>query len=422
MPSGPTTKQNFAPGVDFNHPAPLPTDPSPRVGKTKPAYRETLVWSALDQEVRQSLQEDQNRVNATDKTSTKGVQARQAAQLKAFKVRMTQPAKPVVCTEVKQWIAVDVDVNEKLSAPPPIHVWAFLQPHRLDGRTEFLAGDHALVSDDHPRSGWAEYQLNPSGWSFSTVWKDGQSSQTAVDGQDWRWIKLDQPKRGAVETYRYKLCLKVQNVQTAGDLQRKDSNLKAASEIESGCWLKVWVRDPLAGFRKSPQDDESDAVMQSMDSQAPRTAGMEPESGTVESGGGHYTMGCHGFLRERMLDAINWKSSYLDCEPVYVLLFNPEAMDDLLNLHQLLKNKGPDAQRIAGSLASVSVVVLGLAYALRRLRDEWASKVPTPRERSFPNAEQTKCPLPRRVAWIEAENPAMDTLEVHASGHGPRDF
>ena len=32
------------------------------------------------------------------------------------------------------------------------------------------------------------------------------------------------------------------------------------------------------------------------------------------------------------------------------------------------------------------------------------------------------CPLPRRVRWIGAENPAMDTLEVHASGHGPRDF
>jgi hypothetical protein len=32
------------------------------------------------------------------------------------------------------------------------------------------------------------------------------------------------------------------------------------------------------------------------------------------------------------------------------------------------------------------------------------------------------CPLPRRVPWIEADNPAMDTLEVHASGHGPRDF
>jgi len=368
------TKQNFAPGVDLNHPAALSSDPSLRVDKTKPAYRETFVWNTLDLEARQSLQEDRDRVNATDKTSTKGVQERQAAQLKAFKVRMTQPAKPVVCTTVEQWIAVDVDVIEKLSTPPPIHVWAFLQPHRLDGRTEFLAKDHAAVPDDHPRSGWAEYQLNPSGWSFSTVWKDGQSSQIAVDGQDWTWIKLDQPQRGAVETYRYKLRMKVQNVQTAGDLQRKDSNLKAASEIESGCWLKVWVRDPLAGFRKSPQDDESDDVMQSMDSQAPRTAGMEPESGTIESGGGHYTIGCHGFLRERMLDSINWKSSYLDCEPVYVLLFNPGAMDDLLNLHQILKNQGPAAQRIAGSLASVSVVVLGLAYALRQLRDQWSAK------------------------------------------------
>jgi len=96
------TKHSFAPGVDLNHPAALPNDPSLKVDKTKSAYRETFVWNSLDQEVRQSLKQDRNKANATDKTSTQAVQDGKMAQLKAHKVRMTKPAKPVICTKVEQ--------------------------------------------------------------------------------------------------------------------------------------------------------------------------------------------------------------------------------------------------------------------------------------------------------------------------------
>jgi len=382
------SKYNFDPGENFDDPDPLPEAPNPLAlqGKrTIPAFREKVVFETLDQRILREMKEENARFFVAESTSTKGVQEEAVKRMALARVELKKAAKPVICTNVEQWIEVEIDLKKDVPKGPAIHVWAFLQPARLATNKDKLAKDHAHVPDDFPRSGWAEYKIDPQlNRAERSVWKGGVLVTARLSDKDWICKKLDAPRRGAAFTYVYKLKVIVRNDKTLEDLERERAGKKRtdSGDIEAGCWLKVWARDPKAGFAKSPKDDETDSVVQSMDSQSPRTIIRDPRFWESESIMNPFaTKGCHGFLRARML--LGEPGSQVGWQPVYVLLVNEDALDKMIEMHKDLKlgkEDGEDKASIGATVGSVAAATVGallLAYALRKvLHDGWMKKPP----------------------------------------------
>lgn len=324
--------------------------------------------------------------SASDQYYTAGETRKQESLDKVF--RAETPTRAVIATELAQWVVVDIELDSPQSQAPPLHLWAFLQPSNFDDKTRAFAGDDAGSRKDSPRAGWGEYLLEPAkGTAKRRTWQGEKNrgntaggpdkfTGTAISTNDWKVAQVD--AKGL--KFRYKLKVKVVDERTDGDIERSKKGHPALpqKDFEAGCWLKVWVRDPLAGWSRMPQDDENDQIVRSMGEQDPSggSDGARDPSRLSQSSPSlrQPVLGAHAFRRDRLL--LNAKSGRLeDSHPIYVLLLNPDTAKYLVELDRLLDKDDPNLPRKAGSIAACSIAAIVLAGILRRCLSQWNGKV-----------------------------------------------
>jgi hypothetical protein len=338
------------------------------------------------------------KASASDQYYTAGETARQEKLAKV--IRCEVPSRAVVATKLTQWVVVEIETSAPQTHPPPLHLWAFLQPPGFSGTKGAFAGDEADSPVDFPRAGWGEYLLDPvRKTAIRRLWQGektpgntqgdpDQFSGTMLAHDDWKAERTD----SAGFRFRYKLKVEVLDERTDGDIRR--SREKGAQlpekDFEAGCWLKVWVRDPLAGWSRMPEDDESQGAPNSMDDQDPQR-GKQVDSSTLRTS----TPGAHAFLRERIFQ--QGKSKRLEeARPLYVLLLNSASADYLVEFERLLAKHKESSAEIVGSTAACTLGAVLLSGILRRILTEWNSK-----------AGSRPSVLPHGVDWPEAAHRAQ---------------
>lgn len=240
----------------------------------------------------------------------------------AAKVHARGKSDAVVCTEVSQWVIVQVKTYHEItdgdySTFPNLHVWAFLQPPTIGGDASRREKEMGWVTDDIPRAGWFEAKVvwsqrgkesralgstpaferfQPDGTGknvVDAVYCDNGSPSAVSRNIPYRLIKND---NGTCTTIQIKLKATIRNDETKEDRERKVGQLKSEvkdklvkagedsdtiekiigsiDRYEAGSFLKVWARNldyiwsppPTAG---DVADDESERcmnVMQMLDS------------------------------------------------------------------------------------------------------------------------------------------------------------
>lgn len=338
---------------DDGLPRPIPPVQEIRRAR-KRVYFETLSGHKIDVPQPQSA--------VADKTYT-AAPSEAIAKMRDDLQKMTRNSTGVMCTEVQQWLSVEVECKSAPTTIPPIHVWAFLQPAKIGGNTGVLAGDHRFVPDDYPRSGWAEYLFAVGGKScIRRSWVDGKLKEETVPA------KLYSVEAKTSTTFVYRIRLAIRNDRTPGDVARANKQKGPArplDDYEAGCWLKAWVRDPETDWGMDPADDESNSLAIRMDQMDPTS---ESFSWTTMA---PITLGSHAFLRSRLMYDRSGTGDLAKARPIYAMLFTPEVMDNIVELDRILHPKEKSAKMQVASIIAVSSLTLLLAYALRRGLEQW---------------------------------------------------
>lgn len=360
---------------DDGLPRPLPAFQEIR-GARKRKYFETLGGSKI--EIPQYVAE-------ADNTATANV--REAiARLQMAQRRMTRNSTGVMCTEVRQWVSVEIECKASQPNSPAVHLWAFLQPANIGGNTQVLAGDQVAVLDDFPRSGWGEYRIAEGGATcMRRTWADGVLKEESVPGN---CLKVE---RKSERVFVFHLRLSIRNDVTPGDLARRKKQKGPArplDDYEAGCWLKVWVRDPGVAWGMDPADDEANTLVERMDQMDPTKIEYSWSTNSMA------TLGAHAFLRSRLMYDPKEKGDLAEARPIYAMVFSPEAMDNIVELDKILHPKDKSASMQVASIVTVSSVTLLIAYGLRRALETW--------QKSTPAAPPAKAPA--GVSWPDWAN------------------
>lgn len=342
---------------DDGLPRPLPAFQDIRSAKTR-KYFETLGGAKI---------EIPQHVAVQDKTATSNVQDA-IAKMRAAELRMNKNSIGVMCTEVRQWISVEIECNASQTISPAVHVWAFLQPANIGGNTDALAGDQVAVLDDFPRSGWGEYRIAEGGTScVRRTWVDGTLKEETVPGN---CLKVE---RKSQQVFVFHLQLAIRNDVTPGDLARQKKQKgppRPLDDYEAGCWLKVWVRDPAVAWGMDPADDEANTLVERMDQMDPTQTNYSFATNLLA------TLGAHAFLRSRLMYDPTNTGDLAKARPVYAMVFSPDVMDNIVELDKILHPKDKSATMQVASIVTVSSVTLLMAYGLRRALETWQSKTP----------------------------------------------
>lgn len=343
---------------DDGLPRPLPAFQDIRSAKTR-KYFETLGGAKI---------EIPQHVAVQDKTATSNVQEA-IAKMRAAELRMNRNSIGVMCTEVRQWISIEIECDASQTISPAVHVWAFLQPANIGGNTDALAGDQVAVLDDFPRSGWGEYRIAEGGTSgVRRTWVDGTLKEEAVPGN---CLKVE---RKSQQVFVFHLRLAIRNDATPGDLARQKKQKgppRPLDDYEAGCWLKVWVRDPAVAWGMDPADDEANTLVERMDQMDPVQTNYSFATNLLA------TLGAHAFLRSRLMYDPTNTGDLAKARPVYAMVFSPDVMDNIVELDKILHPKDKSATMQVASIVTVSSVTLLIAYGLRRALEAWQKTTPT---------------------------------------------
>lgn len=320
----------------------------------KRVYFETLTGSKIEVPQPQSA--------VADKTYT-AAPSEAVARINMDALKMARNSTGVMCTEVHQWLSVEVECKSAPTTTPAIHVWAFLQPAKIGGNTGVLAGDNRFAPDDYPRSGWAEYMFAVGGKScVRRSWVDGKLKEETVPATQYS------VEAKTSSTFLYRIRLTIKNDRTPGDVARANKQKGPArplDDYEAGCWLKAWVRDPDTEWGMDPADDESNSLAIRMDQMDPTSESFSWTSMAP------ITLGSHAFLRSRLMYDPSGKGDLAKARPIYAMLFTPEVMDNIVELDRILHPKEKSAKMQVASIIAVSSLTLLLAYALRRALEQW---------------------------------------------------
>lgn len=343
---------------DDGLPRPLPSFQDIR-GARKRKYFETLSGMKI---------EIPEHVTVPDKTATPNVQA-SILKMEAALRGMKRESVGVMCTEVRQWISIEIECKASQTNSPAVHVWAFLQPAKIGGNINALAGDQVAVLDDFPRSGWGEYKIAEGGAScVRRTWNDGVIKEESVAAKSLR------VERKSERVFVYHLEIVIRNEMTPGDLARQKKQKGPArplDDYEAGCWLKVWVRDPGVAWGMDPADDEANTLVERMDQMDPVKADYSFATNLLA------TQGAHAFQRSRLMHDPTGTGDLAKSRPVYAMLFSQESMDNIVELDKILHPKDKSASMQVASIVTVSSVTLLIAYGLRRALEAWQKTTPT---------------------------------------------
>lgn len=301
----------------------------------------------------------------TEADRTKVAETDRERQLRQGANAMQIPARGLICTSVLQWVRVEVRLKAPSTEPPPLRLWAFLQPANIGGTRGAVAGQNRDCLDDFPRSGWAELRVLPGGKVCKRKdWDEGKSIEHELAGSLWTVSKIDSV------TYVYKFCIEVKNQRTAADLARwkkRAEKYAPENDNEAGCWLKVWVRDEMVDWGMEPADDEANTLPDRMDD-------LDPRPTTLDIMHLNRIPGAHGFLRERLFTGPEDPKQFHKASTVYVALFNDQAMGLLVDLNKYLKPRNLNNKLEVVSQVVFSAAALLAAVGLRKGLEAWQSK------------------------------------------------
>ncbi|QQS06401.1 MAG: hypothetical protein IPK50_05760 [Fibrobacterota bacterium] len=325
--------------------------------------------------------------------------------------------KGVICTEMTQWVIVDVRINEGDTSPVKARIWGFLQPRGFDGETPLTGKELsdrtiakkqkdesdglALSKEDFPRSGWTEYIVDFTGKSVERIrYEDGVQKKEVLPTSDYcLFVVRSGGASGPQIGYKIKLKMKLANEVTPEDKRRREKRIEEAkkshpnlakdadpsallgpfSEVEAGCWLKVWARNENVQWNIDPSDDESNALAEKME-RIDIGSGVCTEDGKAKSGS--FSFNNHAFLRGRIAKGNDVKKLMVKSNTLvslYVALVTSKGVKSLQQLTNLLKaerkNEDVAFYRKIASFGAATALEGALVMALTKWMESYSEKV-----------------------------------------------